>query len=76
MCKNCRYWIRQNEDLIKINAALGERNRALEKVCDEIDYGDLVRVLGKLDPGQLKAVKAFAEYILRDDQVKREEIQL
>ena len=45
-------------------------------MCDEIDYGDLVRVLGKLDPGQLKAVKAFAEYILRDDQVKREEIQL
>lgn len=71
MCKNCKFWIGQNEMLIKINADLGERNRALEKVCDEIDHGEIVRVLGKLNPTQLNAVKAFARYIMDEDELQK-----
>jgi hypothetical protein len=68
MCSNCKFWIKQNDDLIKINAALGERNRALEKVIEELDGGDIVRVLGRLSLNQLSSVKSFAQWLLAEDE--------
>lgn len=68
MCRNCKFWINQNDDLIKINAALGERNRALEKICDELSYGGLAGVLGRLNLDQVQAVKVFAQWLLKEDE--------
>jgi hypothetical protein len=66
MCKKCEFWIKQNDALIKTNAALGERNRALEKICSELSYGELAGILEKLSSDQLQAVKVFAGLLLTE----------
>lgn len=73
MCKRCKFWINQNDELIKINSALGERNRALEKICSELSYGELAGILEKLSSDQLQAVKVFAGLLLTEaeKQVRR-----
>ena len=71
MCKKCEFWLRQNDNLIKINTALGERNLALEKICNELTYGELADLLSKLNPDQVQAVKVFTGLLLeRKDLLK------
>lgn len=70
-CKRCAFWIEQNNELIKINAALGERNQALEKLCGDLSYGELSEMLCKLNPDQIKAVKAFAGLLLSRDDLRK-----
>ena len=72
-CYDCKMLIRQNDELIKINAALGERNRALEKICSESNYGEFAGILEKLSSDQLQAVKVFAGLLLTEaeKQVRR-----
>ena len=71
MCKKCEFWLKQNDNLIKINAALGERNMALEKICNDLSYGELAGLLCKLNVDQVKAVKTFAGLLLeREDLLK------
>ena len=35
-CKRCDFWMRQNEELIKVNAALGEWCRSLMKENEQL----------------------------------------
>lgn len=70
-CKNCDFWIKQNDELVKINAALGERNQALERICGEVQYGGLAQVLSLLSSEQIDEVKTFAEYLLSKELMKK-----
>ena len=63
-CRNCASYKELNADLIKTNAALGDRMRALEKICGEMQYGSLAQVLSLLSSEQIDEVKTFAEYLL------------
>lgn len=70
-CKNCDFWIKQNDELVKINAALGERNQALERICGEVQYGSLAQVLALLRPEQVDEVTTYAKYLLSKDSMKK-----
>lgn len=62
--KQIEFWQRSHNEMMEINAELGERIAFLEGKLMEIRREDLMGVVAQLPDEQRKSVKDYAEFLL------------